>query len=194
MFQRHIIAACLSASVAIVPVTRVEADAGDFVAGAIVGAIGNGAARQNAQRRTTTVVRQPTARPRIPSTREGREIQASLNYFTCNAGTVDGQLGQRSRDAIPAYQGYMGYPMTGQLSSFEQSLLLSSHNRAQAGGFNGDRGRGRRQHRRLRPRPARAGRTAAACRFRRSRGRCRCSAAVRGGAATHDAADAGDSQ
>ncbi|MEM9638493.1 MAG: hypothetical protein AAGA94_12665, partial [Pseudomonadota bacterium] len=36
---------------------------------------------------------------------------------------------------IASYQAYMGYPATGQLSAFEQDLLVTSYNRAQAGGY-----------------------------------------------------------
>ena len=127
--------AVLATAVAAIPADRVEADAGDFVAGAIIGGIIGAKAKK--QRRTTTkrVYKQKTYRPSIPSTQEGRNIQASLNYFGFNAGSVDGQLGRKSRDAISRYQAYLGYPVTGQLSAFEQNLLISSYNRAQAGGY-----------------------------------------------------------
>lgn len=140
MLKRSVTATLLAISVALVPASRVVADAGDFVAGAIIGGIvGHAATKQNQRNRaaTRTYTPKPPAprAPRIPSTQEGREIQASLNYFGFNAGTVDGQLGRRSRDAVSSYQAYMGYPSTGQLSPFEQNLLISSYNRAQAGGF-----------------------------------------------------------
>ncbi|MEM6760976.1 MAG: peptidoglycan-binding domain-containing protein [Pseudomonadota bacterium] len=133
MFTKSITAAILAASVAVVPASRVTADAGDFVAGAIIGGIVGHAATKNHQRKRTTSTR--SYRPRLPSTQEGREIQASLNYFGFNAGTVDGQLGGRSRAAISSYQAYLGYPATGQLTPFEQNLLITSYNRAQAGGY-----------------------------------------------------------
>lgn len=132
MLTKSITASVLALSIAVVPVTRAAADAGDFVAGAIIGGlVGHAATKQNQRKKAAT----RTYRPGIPSTQEGREIQASLNYFGFNAGTVDGQLGQRSRNAISSYQAYMGYPSTGQLSPFEQNLLISSYNRAQAGGY-----------------------------------------------------------
>ena len=133
MLTKTITASVLALSVAIIPASRVSADAGDFVAGAIIGGIVGHAATKNNQRRKSSS--STYARPRIPSTQEGREIQASLNYFGFNAGTVDGQLGQRSRNAVSAYQAYLGYPSTGYLSPFEQNLLISSYNRAQAGGY-----------------------------------------------------------
>lgn len=137
MFKKTITASVLALSVAVIPAERVSADAGDFVAGAIIGGIvGHAATKQNQRNKaaTRTYSAKPRA-PRIPSTQEGREIQASLNYFGFNAGTVDGQLGQRSRNAVSSYQAYMGYPSTGYLSPFEQNLLISSYNRAQAGGY-----------------------------------------------------------
>ncbi|MFL4471860.1 peptidoglycan-binding domain-containing protein [Tateyamaria armeniaca] len=133
MFTKSITASVLALSIAIVPAGRAAADAGDFVAGAIIGGIVGHAATKNHQRKRTAT--RTYSRPRLPSTQEGREIQASLNYFGFNAGTVDGQLGQRSRNAISSYQAYLGYPSTGQLSPFEQNLLISSYNRAQAGGY-----------------------------------------------------------
>lgn len=138
MFTKSIAVSCVALSMAIVPATRVTADAGDFVAGAIIGGIvGHAATKQNQRRKATTqrTYTKKTYKPRLPSTQEGREIQASLNYFGFNAGTVDGQLGRRSRSAISAYQAYLGYPATGQLTPFEQNLLITSYNRAQAGGY-----------------------------------------------------------
>ncbi|NRB02187.1 MAG: peptidoglycan-binding protein [Rhodobacteraceae bacterium] len=131
MVSRKIIAAFVGASMIVVPTTRADADTGSFVAGAIVGGlIGHAATKNNQNRKRTT-----TTRSRIPSTQEGRQIQASLNYFGFNAGGVDGQLGRRSREAVSRYQFYMGYPQTGYLTPFEQNILISSWNRAQAGGY-----------------------------------------------------------
>ena len=131
-------ATALTASLVLVPVERAQADAGDFVAGAIIGGLVGHAATKNAQKKRTVYKKTYTKkvyRPSIPATQTGREIQASLNYFGFNAGSVDGQLGRRSRAAISQYQAYMGYPATGQLTPFEQNLLITSYNRAQAGGY-----------------------------------------------------------
>ncbi len=136
MFFKYLTGAILGASVAVIPAEQAEADAGDFIAGAIIGGIVGANAKK--QRRTTTrsrTYRKKATRSRLPSTQEGRNIQASLNYFGFNAGTVDGQLGQRTRNAVSQYQAYLGYPVTGQLSAFEQNLLTTSYNRAQAGGY-----------------------------------------------------------
>ncbi|MDF3413212.1 peptidoglycan-binding protein [Sulfitobacter sp. M57] len=128
--------ALLGASLAFVPAQTAQADAGDFIAGAIIGGIvGANAKKQRTTRTTQKRYKKKTYRSRLPSTQEGRNIQASLNYFGFNAGTVDGQLGQKTRNAVSQYQAYLGYPVTGQLSAFENNLLVSSYNRAQAGGY-----------------------------------------------------------
>lgn len=124
----------LAASLVVIPAERAEADAGDFIAGAIIGGI-VGANAKN-QRRTTRRTYSQPRRSTLPSTQEGRQIQASLNYFGFNAGPVDGQLGRKTRDAVSQYQAYLGYPITGELSPFEHNLLTTSYNRAQAGGQN----------------------------------------------------------
>lgn len=128
MSCKYIISAALAASLFIGTTAPVWANGGDFLAGAVLGGI-LGSANKQQTRRTTTY------RSRLPSTQEGKEIQASLNYFGFPAGRVDGQLGQKTRNAVSSYQVYLGYPVTGQLSPFEQELLISSYNRAQAGGY-----------------------------------------------------------
>ncbi len=129
--------AFIAASVAIIPPEEVRADAGDFIAGAIIGGIVGANAKK--QRRTTRSSSRRTTRrstrSSLPSTQEGKNIQASLNYFGFNAGSVDGQLGRKTRNAVSQYQAYLGYPVTGHLSEFERNLLISSYNRAQAGGY-----------------------------------------------------------
>ena len=129
---KYFISAALASALMLGTTSRVQADGGDFIAGAVIGGL-LGAASQQPKKKTTTSTR--SYRPRLPSTQEGKEIQASLNYFGFNAGSVDGQLGQKTRNAVSSYQAYLGYPVTGQLSPFEQELLISSYNRAQAGGM-----------------------------------------------------------
>ncbi|MGB7243349.1 MAG: peptidoglycan-binding domain-containing protein [Sulfitobacter sp.] len=135
MISKYITGAVLAASVAVAPADEVAAgDAGSFVAGALIGGlVGSQIQKNRGTRRYTTTRR--TYRSRLPSTHEGRQIQSSLNYFGFNAGAVDGQLGRRTRNAVSSYQAYLGYPVTGQLSPYEQNLLITSHNRAQAGGY-----------------------------------------------------------
>ncbi|UWQ78395.1 caspase family protein [Leisingera sp. S132] len=122
----------LSLPLVFMPASRAAADAGDFAAGAIIGGIIGNALGKNQQRRSGS---KAPRRSRLPSTQEGRQIQQSLNYFGFPAGTVDGQLGRKSREAISTYQAYLGYPVTGQLNDFEKDLLVSSFQRAQASGY-----------------------------------------------------------
>lgn len=137
MYFKAIIGAVFAASLAIVPAERVEADAGDFIAGAIIGGLvgANAKKKRRTTRSSRSSSRKKSSRSKLPSTQEGKNIQASLNYFGFDAGSVDGQLGRKTRDAVSQYQGYLGYPITGKLSAFEQNLLVSSYNRAQAGGY-----------------------------------------------------------
>lgn len=134
MSARLVLTLVLSCSVAFVPTSRASADAGDFVAGAVVGGIAGHLITKNQQQKKAAQQRQTYQRSTIPATQRGAEIQSSLNYFGFNAGAVDGQLGRQSRSAISSYQAYLGYPVTGQLTPFEENLLVSSHMRAQAQG------------------------------------------------------------
>ncbi len=131
MKKRILTSALVSAALIAVPAERATADAGDFIAGAIIGGIVG--ANVKKKKRTGTT-RRTVSRPRLPATQEGRLTQTSLNYFGFNAGTVDGQLGRKSRAAISNYQAHMGYPVTGTLSDYGRNFLFTSYQRAQAGG------------------------------------------------------------
>ena len=136
MFPKGLSTALVAAALAVSPPTRVAADAGDFVAGAIVGGVvGHALTKESQRKQQAQQQSQQAQRSTIPSTSEGSQIQTSLNYFGFNAGGVDGQLGRRSREAISRYQAYMGYPATGQLTTIEQDILVSSYQRAQLGSY-----------------------------------------------------------
>lgn len=124
----------VAASMILGPVGRVQADAGDAIAGAIIGGI-LGHAIANDQARRKSKVRQ-SSKSNVNSAQyaKNKEVQTALNYFGYNVGTPDGALGPKSRAAISQYQATMGYPGTGQLTEFEQNLLLAAHSRALAGG------------------------------------------------------------
>jgi len=134
MISRKFLTVAVTAAMVTAPVSRATAGNGDFIAGAIIGGIVGAAANSQVKQKRTTTKTYRKAAPRLPSTQEGREIQASLNYFGFNAGSVDGQLGSKTRSAVSQYQAYLGYPVTGHLSPFEQQLLTNSYNRAMAGG------------------------------------------------------------
>ena len=64
---------------------------------------------------------------------EAREIQAALNFFSFDVGTVDGVLGARSRTAMRGFQGALGMPVTGELSDTQKEVLLSGYNEISSG-------------------------------------------------------------
>lgn len=131
---RAIATALVAASISLSGVSQVQADAGDALVGGIIGGVIGGAiVNENNKRKTVTrkVYRQPVY---SAQREENRQVQTALNYFGFPAGTPDGVLGRNSRTAISQYQAHLGYPMTGYLNEYEKSFLLSSHNRALAGG------------------------------------------------------------
>ena len=137
MISKHLAASILMASVAISPANPVAAGGSDVVGGIIGGIIGGAIVNQNNKRRTTTRHRVVRKRSGVSSAvrAQNREVQTSLNYFGFPAGTPDGALGRRSRAAISSYQAFMGYGVTGQLTTIEKDFLLGSYHRAQAGGY-----------------------------------------------------------
>lgn len=122
---KFLVSASLVAALALVPAERAEADAAEFIGGAIIGGV-IGHAIGNNNRNTTRTVR--TTRPSIPATQQGRETQAALNYFGFNAGAVDGQVGAGTRRAIERYQATMGYPVNGrEFSSYQFDFLMDAY-------------------------------------------------------------------
>jgi len=137
MILKHLAASILMASVAISPANPVAAGGSDIVGGVIGGIIGGAIVSESNKRRTTTRHRVVRKRSGVSSAvrAQNREVQTSLNYFGFPAGTPDGVLGRKSRAAISSYQAFMGYGVTGQLTTIEKDFLLGSYHRAQAGGY-----------------------------------------------------------
>lgn len=139
------LAAALSAGLALPPAPA-SAGADDFVGGLVGGAIGsvigNAISRPRAEpQRERVIVREHVVRERAPrpavnwaQREENRRIQTALNYFGFGAGAPDGILGRNSRSAIGAYQAFLGGASTGHLTAYETQYLLSSYDRAIAGG------------------------------------------------------------
>jgi peptidoglycan hydrolase-like protein with peptidoglycan-binding domain len=130
--------ASVAAALALAPAERAEADAAEFIGGAIIGGVighaigqqGQRTTRSNGTTRTTRVVR-----PAIPATQRGRETQIALNYFGFGAGSVDGQVGPGTRSAIERYQRAMGYPVNGRdFSEYQFDYLMDAFYWAQNGG------------------------------------------------------------
>ncbi|MEX2518897.1 MAG: peptidoglycan-binding domain-containing protein [Paracoccaceae bacterium] len=154
-FHRFTPAAALIAALAAAPAQSSELGAGILggVVGGVVGSVITNSVNQSRQQpqqqvrtreviiereRPRTVYVERERRPSIdPYTREeNRRTQVALNYFGFPAGSPDGVLGGRSRAAIQGYQGYMNFPATGYLTPQEQGFLVSSYDRAIAGGPN----------------------------------------------------------
>lgn len=136
MHVKHVVAALFSAALITTPATKAMADGDALVGGIIGGVIGGVIVNEANKKKQRTVRRTYTKKPTVSSaTRaQNRLTQTSLNYFGFPAGTPDGVLGRRSRAAASQYQAYLGYPVTGQLTQYEQDFLHTSYNRALAGG------------------------------------------------------------
>jgi peptidoglycan hydrolase-like protein with peptidoglycan-binding domain len=134
MFGRFLTTASVVAALALVPAERAEADAAEFLGGALIGGIiGSAIANNNRNNTRTTTTR--NVRPSIPATQQGRETQSALNYFGFNAGAVDGQIGNGTRAAIERYQRAMGYPVNGRdFSSYQFEYLMDAYYWGQNGG------------------------------------------------------------
>ncbi|THD75618.1 peptidoglycan-binding protein [Thalassobius vesicularis] len=100
---------------------------GAAIVGGLIGGVIVNEANKNKRRTYTNNANSVTRQ-------QNREVQTSLNYFGFPAGTADGVMGSRSRQAVANYQAFMGYPATGQLTQYERDFLVSSYNRAQIGG------------------------------------------------------------
>lgn len=141
MFLKQLTMGCAVAALLAIPAAEpAQADAGDFVAGALIGGVVGAAINHNAKkkrvvRRTPTRTYRSTA-PTISSAQraENREVQTALNYFGFPSGAPDGVFGRRTRGAVSGYQAHLGYPASGQLTQYEKNFLLQSYHRAIAGG------------------------------------------------------------
>ena len=116
-------------ALAMTPAT--QAPANDGLVGGIIGGLIGGAVMNSG--RTTT--RTTTVRTVNPARSQNRETQTALNYFGFNAGTPDGALGPRSRAAISSYQAYLGFPVTGRISTFERDILVAAFARGSSGSY-----------------------------------------------------------
>ena len=128
MRNNSLLAGCISLLIFPAPVF---ANGGDFVGGLIAGVLGS-AIVNDANRRS----RATHYAPAISSAQRAanREVQTSLNYFGYPVGTPDGVFGGRTREGISAYQAFMGGPVTGQLTDYEQKILVTAYYRGMAGG------------------------------------------------------------
>jgi peptidoglycan hydrolase-like protein with peptidoglycan-binding domain len=139
MKLKAIATAGIVASLSLVPAQTARADAGDAIAGAIIGGIiGHAIAKDQQKKRTSNRSTKSTksTKPGISSAQreQNRELQTALNHFGYPVGTPDGAIGPKSRAAISNYQATLGYPPTGQLTEYERNLLITAYQRAIYGG------------------------------------------------------------
>ena len=138
MKLKAIATAGIIAGLSLTPAEPVHADAGDAIAGALIGGIiGHAIAKDQQNRRATTQRRSTkSSKPGISSAQResNREVQTALNHFGYPVGSPDGSIGPRSRAAISSYQATLGYPPTGQLTEYERTVLVTAYHRAIAGG------------------------------------------------------------
>ena len=134
---KHFMGSCLVAALMATGASRATADAGDAIAGALVGGIIGHAIAKDQQRRQQTVVRRSyTPKPTINSAQRqaNREMQTALNYFGFGAGAVDGAVGPGTRAAVSRYQAHMGYPANGYIQPHERDFLMAAHGWVSSGG------------------------------------------------------------
>lgn len=139
MRLRDLTASCLVAAVMATGATRATADAGDALAGALVGGIIGHAIAKDQQRRQQTVVRRgytaPAQNQATTAQRQAnRDMQAALNYFGFGAGSVDGAVGPGTRAAVSRYQSHMGYGPSGYIQPHERDFLMAAYGWATTGG------------------------------------------------------------
>lgn len=130
------VAALVSASLMASAPARVAADnnlAAGIIGGIIGGAIINEAAKN---KRKKTVKRTYKKKPTVSSATRtaNREVQTALNHFAWNVGAPDGVLGRNSRAGISQYQAFMQFPVTGKLTEFERTILVTSYRKVTLGG------------------------------------------------------------
>ncbi|MEL6915745.1 MAG: peptidoglycan-binding domain-containing protein [Pseudomonadota bacterium] len=114
--------------------TPTQTKAGDEVLGAIVGGIIGGAIANSAKTQPRKTTRTSTRTVYNSAQRaENRNMQTALNYFGFPAGVADGAVGPRTRSAVAAYQTYMGFPATGQITQFERNILSGALAAGQSG-------------------------------------------------------------
>jgi len=128
MTKKILTTTALVAAIITSGVGQASADIGDAIAGGIIGGVIVGAIQRDRQR--TRVVSGATSAAR----QLARDVQTALNHFYFHVGTPDGVMGRQSRAGVSQYQGYMGFPITGELAEFERQVLITAYQRAIYGG------------------------------------------------------------
>lgn len=119
------------------PGAPVAAGGGDALIGGVLGVmVGSALANQNGQSGGKTSRPSSGVSSGVSSVQRQQnvEMQTALNYFGFPVGTPDGSVGPKTRAAVSQYQATLGYPATGYITDFERSVLITSYQRALAGG------------------------------------------------------------
>jgi hypothetical protein len=85
--------------------------------------------KNNRQNRETNYVEK-----RVKGTEYNRFIQRSLNYFGFNAGTIDGIMGPKTKNAILEFKKYADMELTNSLSKQEAKVLYECRKSSQSSG------------------------------------------------------------
>lgn len=134
MKTKALVSSAVAAMVAVTPVSQAMADADGLVGGIVGGIIGGAIINEANKNRTNTRTVYRSTGVSSATRAANRETQTALNYFGFNAGGVDGVIGRGTRAAIAQYQAHLGYPATGNLTPYERDFLVTSYQRALAGG------------------------------------------------------------
>lgn len=131
------LAAAFSASAILSPAAAAADELGAALLGAVIGGVVVNEVHKNKNKQRAAAPAPGTSSntAAYSATRAyNRETQTALNYFGFPAGTPDGVVGRRTRNASSQYQAYMGFPVTGNLTPYERDFLVGSYARAQIGG------------------------------------------------------------
>lgn len=135
VFKKSVGGAMLAALTITMSAEQVQADIGKAAVGVIIGCA---TGVLNCRKKSSRVKRSGGTRKKrsgmsAAQRQQNKNVQSALNTFGFPVGGVDGSLGPKSRAAIRDYQGYMGYPQTGQLTDYERETLVNGWQKFQAG-------------------------------------------------------------
>lgn len=130
------LAAAFSASAILTPAAAAADELGAALLGAVIGGVVVNEVHKNKNKQRAAPPPNTSSNTAAYSATRtyNRETQTALNYFGFEAGTPDGVVGRRTRNASSQYQAYLGYPVTGKLTQYERDFLVGSYARAQIGG------------------------------------------------------------
>ena len=141
-FLRRLCGAAAAAALVALPVQKAQADMGDALLGAAVGAfVGAAAANSNNKKKSSSGSSRTYSKPRAPQIsaaqrEENRQVQAGLNELNCDAGAPDGIFGRRTREAIRCFQVRINEPVTGELTPVQKASIILYYDKVKNGEVN----------------------------------------------------------